>query len=114
MLFLIHIKGISLSNQTSTMNNQQTFEPRQKTICDLVRVAAQKSKRISSGRMRLGSKPKMTVPFPLWRVVLQNCTASHINDMLTGVTDGTSPISQYENYEPPFQLQRQPATEPDY
>jgi hypothetical protein len=88
-------------------------EPPKKTVNDLVRIATSKSKRVSSGCMKLGSKPRMTVPFPLWRVVLQNCTASHINDMLANVTTGSAPLQDYENYEPPFQLPRQPATELD-
>lgn len=94
-------------------SSAEVVEPPKKTVNDLVRIATSKSKRVSSGCMKLGSKPRMTVPFPLWRVVLQNCTASHINVMLANVTTGSAPLQDYENYEPPFQLPRQPATELD-
>ena len=87
-------------------------EPPKKTVNDLVRIAVRQSKRISSGCMKLGSKPRMTVPFPLSRVVLQNCTATHINKMLANVTSGTTPLHECEKYAP-CQLPRQPATKLD-
>lgn len=79
-----------------------------KTINDLVKIASKKSKRLSSNCFRLGSQPKMKVPFPLIRIVLQNRTAAQINIMLSSETDGTKPI---DSYEPTFLLPRQPATE---
>jgi hypothetical protein len=54
----------------------------------------------------------MRVLYPLLPVVLQKCTVSNITKMLAMETDGRKPIADYENYEIPFQLPRQPATEP--
>lgn len=68
-----------------------------KTINDLVRISTRKSKRISSNCFKLGSKPRMIVPFPLIRVVLQNRTADHINHILSNETDGTKSIECYEH-----------------
>lgn len=87
----------------------KTMEQNTKTVNDLVRISTRKSKRISSGLMRLGSKPKMVIPFPLRHVVLQNTTVERINSMLATVTNGNIPIDEIE--EEPFLLPRQPATE---
>jgi hypothetical protein len=83
----------------------------QKTIAHLVQIARAKSKEISTGCLRLGSNPSMKVPYPLRRVILQNCTASHITQMLRTENNKDAPIDKYEHYEPQFQLPRQPATD---
>jgi hypothetical protein len=75
---------------------EQITKSKTKTVNDLVWISTKKSKRISSGLMRLGSKPSMIVPFPLRHVVLQNTTATLINDLLKDETDGTRPITYYD------------------
>jgi hypothetical protein len=89
---------------------------KEKTIRDLVRISTQKS-RSMSGCMKLGSSdPTMKIAFPLRHIVLQNCTAAHITQMLSGAKSTSTPISTYEQYyyyynPPQHQLPRQPATE---
>ena len=96
---------------STTMNSQEATK--QKTINDLVRISTRKSKRISSGCLRLGSNPKMKVPYPLWHIVLQNCTVSNINELLAHATSGTTTLAEFEAMEHHPALERQPATEPE-
>uniref|UniRef100_A0A6C0BTF1 Uncharacterized protein n=1 Tax=viral metagenome TaxID=1070528 RepID=A0A6C0BTF1_9ZZZZ len=119
MLFMFFIKGNSPA-PTQKMTTVRFADeewagpntPRTKTINELVSISGRKSHRMSSGCLKLGSRPHMKVLYPLLPVVLQNRTVSNINKMLTMETDGRRPITYYENYEIPFQLPRQPATEP--
>ena len=89
---------------------------KEKTIRELVHISTRKSRRMS-GSMKLGSSdPTMKIAFPLRHIVLQNRTAAHITQMLSGAKCSSTPISTYEQYyyyynPPKHQLTRQPATE---
>jgi hypothetical protein len=111
------IKGIfpvqSIKHKTTMNSQREPAAPKPKTINDLVRISTTKSKRISSGCFRLGSNPKMKVPYPLWHIVIQNHIVDRINHLLAHATSGSTTLSEFEAMEHHPALERQPATEPD-